>query len=318
MMKISKEVKAGLVALLVLGLFYWGFSYLKGKNLLKGGLSSYYTTYKNINGLRKASPVTVNGFAVGTVIDIYFNQEPGKKDELIVEFTIEEDFEFSKNSIAKIYSAGLMGGKSLAIVPTYDHEIAKSGDFIQGEVESDMLSSLTDKLNPLQAKVENAITNIDSVAHEINVLLNEDMILNLQQSVGNINQILATVKNTSSTIDKVVSTNEANLNITLNNMSATTKNLKVFTDSLAQIKILSISKKINNTVASLDSITGDIQQGKGSIGKLVKDEKLYDNLESASKELEELLRDMKEHPKRFVHFSLFGKKEKEYKEPTDK
>jgi len=317
-MKISKEVKAGLVALLVLGLFYWGFSYLKGKNLLKGGLNSYYTTYKNINGLRKASTVTVNGFAVGTVIDIYFDKDPSKKDELIVEFTIEEDFTFSKNSIAKIYSAGLMGGKSLAIVPAYDQEIAASGDFIKGEVESDMLSSLTDKLNPLQAKVENAITNIDSVAHDINLILNDDMILNLQQSMGNINQILATIKNTSITIDQVVSTNESNLNVTLSNMNATTKNLKVFTDSLAQIKILSISKKINNTVASLESITQGIQDGEGSLGKLTKDEKLYNNLESASKELEELLRDMKEHPKRFVHFSLFGKKEKEYKETIDK
>ncbi|NJB83934.1 MlaD family protein [Wenyingzhuangia aestuarii] len=318
MIKISKEFKAGIVALLVLGLFYWGFSYLKGKNLLKGGLSSYYTTYQNINGLRKSSPVTVNGFAVGSVIDIYFSKDPAKKGELVVEFTIKEDFSFSKKSIAKIYSAGLMGGKSLAIVPAYDGEFAEPGDFIKGEVESDMLSSLTNKLNPLQSKIESAITNIDSVAHSVNVLLSDDMIVDMQQSIENINQILGTLKNTSATIDHVISKNEKNLDATLKSMNATTQNLKVFSDSLAQVKILSISKKINNTAASLDSITAGIQAGNGTIGKLAKDESLYNNLEAASKELEELLRDMKEHPKRFVHFSLFGKKEKPYKENTDK
>ncbi|NIJ46277.1 phospholipid/cholesterol/gamma-HCH transport system substrate-binding protein [Wenyingzhuangia heitensis] len=319
MIKISKEFKAGIATIVILGLFYWGFSYLKGRNLLRGGLNSYYTTYQNINGLRKSSAVTVNGFTVGSVIDIYFSQDPAQKGELIVEFTIEEDFKFSKNSIAKIYSAGLMGGKSLAIVPADDDsELAKPGDYLKGDVESDMLSSFTNKLNPLQSKIENAITNIDSVAHDVNVLLSDDMIGNLQSSIENINQILATLNNTSKTIDNVIAKNETNLDATLKSMSATTKNLKVFSDSLAQVKILSISKKINNTAASLDSITAGIQAGNGTLGKLTKDEKLYNNLEQASKELEELLRDMKEHPKRFVHFSLFGKKAKPYKETTDK
>lgn len=319
MKKISKEFKAGLVVILVLGLFYWGFSFLKGKNLLNGPVNSYYTTYKNVNGLKKSSSVTINGFAVGSVIDIYFNQDPVKKGELIVEFTIEEDINFSKKSIAKIYSDGLMGGKSLAIVPNYnDVQEAVPGDYLKGEVESDIISSFTTKLNPLQAKVENAITNIDSVAHDLNVLLSNDMITNLQGSIESINKILITLKGTSNTVDAIVNKNKVNLDATLTNMNQTTENLKVFSDSLAKIKILSISNKMNSTVASLDKITSNIASGKGSLGKLTKDEGLYNNLEAASKELEELLKNMKEHPKRYVHFSLFGKKAKSYEETTEK
>lgn len=316
MKNISKEFKAGLVAIVVLCLFYWGFSFLKGENIFSTSSKNYYTTYKNVNGLTKSSSVTINGFAVGTVVDIYFDENPKKKGDLIVEFTVEDDLKFSKQSIAKIYSGGLMGGKSLAIVPDYNGAEANPGDYLKGEVESDMISSLGSRLDPIQLKVEKTLTSIDAVAKDVDALLNTEMITNLQGSIQNINQILATLKSTSLTVDQLVAKNQSNLDVTLGNMNKTTENLKVFSDSLTKVKIVGISEKMNRTVASLDKITQGIQAGEGSIGKLTKDENLYNNLENASKELEELLRDMKEHPKRFVHFSLFGKKAKAYKKET--
>lgn len=314
----SKELKAGLVAIGVLCLFVWGFSFLKGKNLLKGVSNTYYTTYKNINGLKKSSEVTINGFSVGKVIDIYFDTDSKKKGSLIVEFIIENtDVVFSKNSIAKIYSGGLMGGKSLAIHPIYDGEPAESGDYLRGEVEADIIASFSNKLDPIQAKVSSTLTDIDAVAKDVNQLLNKDMIRNLQESILQVNQILTTLQGTTKSINAIVQKNGSNLDATLKNMSITTQNLKTFSNSLAKVEILTISQKMSNTVASLDKITSDIKNGSGTIGKLTKEEGLYNNLESASKELEELLREMKEHPKRFVHFSLFGKKDKGYKETTE-
>ncbi|MDO3693356.1 MlaD family protein [Wenyingzhuangia sp. chi5] len=317
MIKISRELKAGVAALVILALFYWGFSFLKGRNLFNGGLSSYYTTYKNINGLKKSSAVTVNGFTVGKILDIRFSDDPEKKGQLIVEFTIEEDLHFSKKSIAKIYSGGLMGGKSLAIIPSYDGEEAEPGDYLKGEIESDIFSSITNKLNPLQSKVENVIVNIDSVTANLNALLNKQTIENLNTSFENLNVIMASLKNTSASVEVMIESNQQNMNATFSNIKNTTKNLKTFSDSLAQIKILAISEKINRTASHLDSITAGIQAGQGTIGLLAKDENLYNNLEAASKELEELLRDVKEHPKRFVHFSIFGKKERKYEESEE-
>jgi len=318
MKKMSKELKAGLVAIGVLFLFVWGFSFLKGKNLLKGAANTYYTTYQNINGLKKSSEVTINGFSVGKVMDIYFDTNPKKKGSLIVEFMIENtDIVFSKNSIAKIYSGGLMGGKSLAIHPVYDGEMAESGDYLKGEVEAGIMTSFSNKLDPIQAKVSSTLTNIDAVAKDVNQLLNKDMIRNLQQSVLQVNQILTTLQGTTKSINAMVLKNGSNLDATLNNMTVTTQNLKTFSDSLSKVEILAISQKMSNTVASLDKITSDIKNGNGTIGKLTKEEGLYNNLESASKELEELLREIKERPKRFVHFSLFGKKAERYKETTE-
>lgn len=313
MIKISRELKVGIAALVILALFYWGFSFLKGRNLFNGSLNSYYTTYKNINGLKKTSPVTISGFTVGKVLDIYFNEDPEKKGELIVEFTLDEDVHFSKNSIAKIYSGGIMGGKSLAIIPSYDGDDAKPGDYLKGKVEEDMFS----KLDPLQAKIEDAILSIDVVAKNVGQLLNNEAIADLQSSFKKINTILSSVESTSESIDVMVKKNDDKLNKTLTSVEATSHNLKIVSDSLAKVKILSISKKLEHTLANLDGITTGIEEGNGTLGKLVKDEELYHNLEAASKELEELLRDVKEHPKRFVHFSLFGKKEKKYEEPKE-
>lgn len=313
MIKMSRELKVGFAALVILALFYWGFSFLKGNNLFSGSLNSYYTTYKNINGLKKSSPVTINGFAVGKVLDIYFSEEPNHKGELVVEFTVEEDMHFTKKSIAKIYSSGLMGGQSLAIIPSYEGEEAKPGDYLTGKVSGDLLS----KLDPLQAKIENAIFSIDVVAKNMDKLLNDEAIFDLQSSFKKINAILSSVESASGSIDVMVKKNDEKLNKTLSNVEVTSRNLKTVSDSLAKVKILSISQKLENTLSNLNSVTEGVEKGKGTLGKLVKDEELYNNLESASKELEELLRDVKEHPKRFVHFSVFGKKEKEYKETKE-
>ncbi len=310
MIKMSKEFKAGISVLLVLGLFYWGFNYLKGKNLFVGASQSYYVTYENIKGLQKSSPVTIDGLRVGSVTDIHFNTNPKIEGNLIVEFVIEEDVQFSKNSIARIYSGGIMGGKSLAIVRKEEGEKAIPGDFLKGEVGADMLS----KLDPIQDKVEGVLVSVDAVAKDIDHLLNDDTILELQSSFKKINLILSSLEATSKSIDILVKKNDRTLNETLNNVALTSNNLKTVSDSLAKVKLVSITKKLDHTLANLDHITTGISKGNGTVGKLVKDEKLYNNLEAASKELEELLREVKEHPKRFVHFSMFGKKAASYKE----
>lgn len=318
MIKISRESKVGISVVLILILFYWGFNFLKGKNLFDGALSSYRVEYENINGLTTASAVTINGYKVGKVIEIH-QKEGSQKIVWVAEFVIEEeDISFTKNSVVKIYSASLMGGKSLAIIPGISGPMAEPGDRLRGEIETDMLSSFGEKLNPLQSKVENTIVHIDLLAQQLNKLLSDAAIRDIQGSLSNLNATLANLNSTSAQVDGTLKNNQKQIDQSIKNFAVTSNNLKQVSDSLSQVRFAQLSKKIDKTVTNLQHITQDIQAGKGTMGKLAKDEKLYDNLENASKELELLLREVKTHPKRFVHFSMFGKDENKSKTKTKK
>lgn len=312
-MKITREFKTGVVAVVVISLFIWGYNFLKGLNLFDGPLNTYFTEYANVQGLNTASVVTINGVEVGKVIDIKFNKNPEKKGKLIVEFSVENDFEFSKNSIAKIYSASLMGGKSLAVVPSFEGDRAMPGDFLAGEIESDIFSSVTEKLNPLQAKVENVIVSADSLMTGLTDILDMKSRENLKNSIAQLNETITNFNSASASVNTLLKTNETKLNNTLANTEKLTNNLSKLSDSLVNANIGATVKNLETTITSLNAILATIETGNGSLGKLLKDEAMYNNLTNASKELEELLKEMKLHPKRFVHFSLFGKKDKGYK-----
>lgn len=317
-MKISREVKTGIVAVSVIALFIWGFNFMKGINLFDGPSTTYFTEYDNVQGLNKASVVTINGVEVGKVVEISFNKEPEKRGQLIVEFSIETDFEFSKKSIAKIYSASLMGGKSLAIIPSYEGEMAKPGDFLQGEIESDIFSSVTEKLNPLQAKVENVIVSTDSLMVGLNDLIDAKSRAHFKSSIAKLDVTISNFKNISESIDKLIKSNEEKLSNVIANAEKMINNLAKLSDTLINANVGLTIKNFETTVHNLNKILTSIEAGDGTLGKLLKDEEMYNNLTNASKEMEALLREMKLHPKRFVHFSLFGKKDKGYKSNEEK
>ena len=312
-MKITRELKTGIVAISIIALTIWGYNYMKGLNLFDGPLKTYLTEYSNVQGLNKASVVTINGVEVGKVIDIKFNKDPEKQGQLIVEFSVETDFEFSKNSIAKIDSSSLMGWKSLAVIPSYDGEVAQPGDFLQGEIESDIFSSVSEKLNPLQAKVENVIVSADSLMVGLNDIINAKSRDDIKSSIAMLNEAISNFKNISKSVDRLINNNEKKLTNTLANAELMTNNLAKLSDTLVNANLGVTVKNLETTITNLNKILVSVEAGDGTLGKLLKDEGMYNNLTNSSKELEELLREMKLHPKRFVHFSLFGKKDKGYK-----
>ncbi len=316
-MKITRELKTGIVTITVISLFIWGYNFMKGLNLFNGPLKTYYTEYNNVQGLNTASTVTINGVDVGKVVNINFNKDPNKRGQLIVEFSVENDFEFSKNSIAKIYSASLMGGKSLAIIPSYEGETALPGDVLMGEIESDIFSSVADKLNPLQAKVENVIVSADSLMSGLNDVLNEKSKEQIKQSLTSLNTTLLNLQKVSGSLDEIVQKNEEKLSNTLSNAELMTGNLAKLSDTLVNANLGEMVKSMDATLTSVNAILSNLESGQGTMGKLLTDEEMYVNLTNASKELEELLREMKLHPKRFVHVSVFGKKDKGYVPETE-
>lgn len=314
-MKLTREFKTGVVFISVIALFIWGYNFMKGKNLFDGNTPTYFSEYQNVQGLNSASKVTVNGLQVGKVQNITFNRDENKKGQLLVEFSMEADFEFSKNSEVKIYSDGLMGGKALAIIPSYEGEIAKSGDFLKGSIESDIFSSVTEKLNPLQSKIESMIVTADSLLVGLNDIIDDKTRANLKASISQFNQSMNNFNDITENIDGILEKNKTSLEQTMSNAEKVTENFATLAgtlnDEIEEAQIASTVKELKSTITNINTIVANLDSGKGSLGKLLNDEKMYTNLTNASKELEELLQEMKEHPKRFVHFSLFGKKDKE-------
>lgn len=315
MIKNSRELKTGIVAVLVTIVFIWGFNFLKGHNVLEGRSKTYYTKYANVQGLNAASPVTVNGFEIGRVIDISFNDDPEKKGELIVKFNIEKPFVFGKESVAKIYSASLMGGKSLALIPSYDSEPAESGDFLLGEIESDIFSSVGEKLNPLQSKLENVITSADSLLVNINEILNVNSRNHINNVISNLDATMEHLERLTLSTELIALENRKAIHNSMNNLENTTKNFSSISDTLASANLGGLIARIDSTMANFESISSKIEAGDGTLGKFVNDPAVYENLDKATKELGELLEDLKLNPKRYVHISVFGKKGKEYEAP---
>lgn len=313
----SKELKTGIVAVVVIALFIWGYNFLKGQDLFSANARHFFVEYNNINGLNEASSVTINGLKVGKVDEIRFNENPDKKGNLIVKISLDTDFNFSKNSIAKIYSASLMGGQNLAIIPKYEGEVAKSGDYLKGEVESDIFSSVGEKLNPIQAKLENVLVGADSLLIGFNQVLDEKSRQSLNRSILGLEVTISDVRKTLSSVNSLLADNKGNLNATLANTKKITDNFSKVSDDLAKANLGESVKKLEATLANVNGLLANMKSGKGTLGKLMTDEKMYTNLTNASKELEELLREMKLNPKRFVHFSLFGKKAKPYNEENN-
>lgn len=311
-MKISRELKTGIVALAVIALFIWGYNYLKGLNIFDAPTKTYFTEYSNVQGLNTASIVTLSGVEVGKVVAVTFNDDPNKRGWLIVEFSVETDLEFSKNSVAKIYSASLMGGKSLALVPSYEGDMAKPGDYLPGEIESDVITSVSENLKPLFEKVENAVVSADSVLVGINEIMDAKTRADLKSSIAELNATISNFNAISKSVNEMVASNKVKIGNTMTNAELMTSNFAKLSDSLANSNLGATIKNLETTVNSLNGILANAESGKGTLGKLLKDEEMYNNLTSASKELDELLREMKLNPKRFVHFSLFGKKDKGY------
>jgi len=313
-LKFTKELKTGILAVCAVALLIFGYSFLKGKNLLEND-RTFYALYDNVEGLIPSSSVTINGLVVGQVTSINFANDEGL---LLVEFNVNNDFSFSKNSTAKVYGGGLIGGKSLAIVPVYEKGLeAKSGDTLPGKMDAGLLELVNEKLTPLQDKLESAIKDADTLLTSVNGILSVDNKNNLNSIFNDLSISVKNFKNTSQKLNTLLAVNQEKMGNTIANAEEISNNLSKVSDSLAQINIVQIGKEFETVLANFDQISKSLEAGQGTAGKLLKDEELYDNLKNTSKQLELLLQDLRLNPKRYVHISVFGKKNTPYEEPEE-
>ncbi|MGM0565236.1 MAG: MlaD family protein [Bacteroidota bacterium] len=329
-MKISKQFKLGLLFAVTLFLLGWGIEFLKGKNLFSNA-KTYYGIYERIEGLLVANPITVNGFEVGQVTNIEFTDDNTGK--ILVEMEVKKDFDLPANSTARIYSSDLMGSKAIAIERGSSEALAKDKDTLRTGVEGSIKDAVNEQVRPIKNKAENLMLSIDTVVTVIQDVFNPKTRDELAKSFTSIEQTLASLKNTSYNIDTLVTTESNRLAMIIGNLESITRNidskgdeinntidnLSNISDTLANAKLSTTLNKANSSLEQITMLLDKVNQGEGTAGKLLTNDTLYQNLESASNELNMLLRDIKLHPKRYLHFSVFGRgnKRNEYIPPEE-
>ncbi|WP_310558031.1 MlaD family protein [Flavobacterium sp.] len=308
-MKLTREIKTAILVISTILLFIWGYSYLKGRDLLDK-YRTFYVQYDNVEGLSPSASVTINGLIVGKVTKITLDKNTGK---LVVQLQLKTDFPISKTSTAVIYKPGFIDGKQIAIHPNLqDKSESADGQFLIGRSDLDLTEALKQQLLPLQEKFEKVMRNANDLLVGINNVLDTEGQEDLKKSLAELSQTMEQFHKASSSINTILDVNKGQINGAVSNFNKMSSNFSKISDSLDKADLGKTVVNLQKTLEKVDKMMANLQEGKGTMGKLINDEGLYNNLEKTSKELELLLEDVRLHPTRYVNVSLFGKKNKPY------
>ena len=310
-MKISREIKTAILAISAITLFILGFNFLKGRDLFDNS-TKVFTTFDNSYGIIQTTPVSYNGITVGKVVAVTNDYE---KNNVVVQFTIAKDVPFTKKSSVKLIK-DILGGISLALVPKNEGAPIEDGDYVANSISSGLVDKLEEKLSLVSDDLDKTLDSADSLLININGIVKDKSNNGLQHAIAELNRTMISFKNTSYALNKMISEDQSKLNAMIDNFSETGKKFGNLADSLSEANLAGKFDKLEKTMDKLDQVISGMEKGEGTLGKLLKDEKLYTNLTAASKELEELLRDFKLHPNRYTR--ILSKKEIPYKKEEDK
>ena len=312
MKKLSNEIKVGAVGLLTILVFIWLYNFLKGKDYFKS-TNYYYSVYEKIGGLAESSPVEVNGYKVGVVQSIDFVDATSGR--LLVVFSVNKDFKLPLNTVAEIVPVSLLGGMKVQFIYGNGPGFYNEDDTIPGRLAVSMVDKVETELLPVKDKISNLIVVLDSVIKSVDELMNEDFRKNLGGTVANLNS-------TTGSLNKIIVSKEKDLKSTIENlnkfsgmlaqnsdkMSSTFTNLETISDTLAAADIYSSVMNLKASLEKAATMMDNMNNGKGTAGQFLTNDSIYRNLNYSLASLNELFVDMKANPKRYVHFSLFGKK----------
>jgi phospholipid/cholesterol/gamma-HCH transport system substrate-binding protein len=312
MIKISNEVKVGAVALITIVVFIWLYNFLKGKDYFKS-TAYYYSVFDKVGGLAESSPVEINGYKVGVVQSIEFLDPTSGR--LLVVYSVSKDFILPKNTVAEIVPVSIIAGMKVQFVYGDGPGFYSEGDTIPGKLVESLLATFEKEFVPIKVKTMELLNLLDSVTGSINDILNPEFRKNLNGTMANLN-------GTTESLDNIIGSREQDLRATIDNLNRFSKmladnsgkidksftSLESITDTLASADIYNSVLNLKESLQKTSTLLENLNDGKGSAGQLLTNDSLYQNLSTSLASLNELLTDMKANPKRYVHFSIFGKK----------
>lgn len=310
-MKISNETKVGILATVAITVLILGYSFLKGTDLFMRE-SEFYAIYPNIDGLTESKPVLVNGFKIGRVSKLTL----APNGYIITEFQISPDYKIPNNTIARLESTDLLGGKAIVFELGNSKVFAADGDTLIAFIQEGFM----DQVKPIQKKADQIASRLDSILESVNNTLNPKFQKNFDRSFASIANTLENLERTSKRVDGLMDSETAKISSILSNLQSISANFKnnnqkittivanfeQISDQTAKSNIGETLINANQAVKDLQQVISKINAGEGSIGLLINDKKLYDNLAQSAENLDKLMIDLKANPKRYVHFSVFG------------
>ncbi len=309
-MHLTKEFKIGLFSVIAITLLYLGFNFLKGIDFL-ATTNKYYTVYENIGGLQVSNSVIIKGFSVGRVSNITYDQQRGNK--IVVELDINGNILLGDSTVAVLVSEGFLGGKAIELkMPPVIQNPLEGGDTLRSEIALDIFESLTEQTGPVADDIGALIRKLNEELesfHETELLLRET----INKINSNLDQTYLMIKE-----------NRENFKVTMENLNGLTLNLKdasaelkplllnadVFLDSLNNLELSSTLESMSQSMDNLNLLLKNLNEGEGSMGKLLHDDSLYYYLTRTAADLDSLFIDLRENPSRYVQVSVFGKKDK--------
>ena len=314
-MRISRELKVGLIFVASVGIFWWGMEFLKGTDILSKN-RFLYAVYDEIDGLEKANKVLVNGLIIGQVNNLNFY--PGSS-KIVAQLYIKNDIELPKNSIARIYSTSLLGGKAVEIIMGNDTAMALSGDTLVAQMESSLSDQVNEQVEPLKKKAVALINSIDSVMTVIQAVFNEKTRVNLTKSIENIHLTLSNLESATHNVDNMLIEEKSRISSIITNLDSISYNLEAnnqnintilsnfanLSDSLVEADIPQTVRDASVAINNLKLLSDKINNGEGTIGQLFTNDSLYINLEQSTSSLNKLLEDLRQNPKKYVKLLLF-------------
>ncbi len=315
-MKFSKEIKAGAIAVLSIIGFVILFQFMKGKSLFTTD-NIFYAKYDNVEGLEASSPVSINGLKVGQVDKIIPITDKSGKVHFVLKVLVDDEFEFSKKSTIEIFEPGLMSGKQARINLAYGGEMAKDGDTLAGGYKESMMNNISSQVGPVKDQVQDVLKKVDSLMINANAITDAQNQAQIKALLASLNRTVTSFETTSQQTNRLISNNDPRVQQMLDNANLATISARTAIDKYGRVAEQVDVQKLNNTIDKLsqtsdklNSVISGIQNGEGSLGKLAKDEQLYQNLQETSANLNELVKDIKANPKRYVNISVFGKSSK--------
>lgn len=311
--------------IIALGLLYFGMNYLKGSDVFSKS-RYFYAIYEKVDGLNTDNVILVNGYKVGRVAQITLIPEKGNLIMVKMEI-LEDQLNIPDSSVARIVSEDVLGTKAISLEFTQDTIFHMSGDTLVSDIDEALQSIIEEKLAPLQLQIEGVIAEARDLVSATKIL-----VTTTNESIEKAKTSMDVINKTTTDVDKLVVTQNENLtrvlgditaiasNIRNNskNINAILENVATISDSLTRANYAAAIQNATNALTQLDSMITKINEGEGSLGMLLNDDKLYNNLEQASLEIDKLAEDLRVNPERYVHVSVFGRKESKEDKPKKK